>query len=323
MKKVKYYYNTKTLRYEKLVVPWWKKALRVLGFISAAIVTSVLIVAVAYRFFASPSELRLRRELVDMEDSYKALNGKLNAVNTQLRELQNRDNEIYRSIFEARPIPDSIRAGKKWQEEEFTQLSVMGNEMLIKNATTTMEVLEHKIRVQQSSYEEIDTLLKNKQRMLAHIPAIQPIANKDLSRIASGFGYRIDPIYKTIKLHPGIDFAAPRGTPIYATGDGTVEFSGENGDGYGRHVIINNGYGYETLYGHMIRTKVRKNDRVKRGEVIGWVGSSGKSTGPHCHYEVIKNGDKVDPVYYFYNDLTPEQYERMLKIASSNNQSLD
>lgn len=323
MKKVKYYYNTKTLRYEKLVVPWWKRLLQVLGFISAAIVTSVLIMAVAYRFFASPSELRLRQELTDMHDRYKVLLGKLTAVNSQLHELQKRDNEIYRSIFEARPIPDSIRAGREWQDAELAQLDGMDNEALVRQAAGTMQALEHKINVQYASYTEIDTLLKNKQHMLAHIPAIQPIANKDLSRIASGFGYRIDPIYKTIKLHPGIDFAAPRGTPVYATGDGIVKYAGENGDGYGKHIIIDNGYGYETLYGHLIKMKVHRNQKIKRGEVIGWVGNSGKSTGPHCHYEVIKNGEKVDPVYYFYNDLTPEQYERMLKIASSSNQSLD
>lgn len=323
MRKVKYYYNTRTLRYEKLIVPWWKKILRVLGFISAAIVTSVLIVAIAYRFFASPNEIRLHQRLKNMEDRYKALNGKLNAANAQLTTLQKRDNEIYRSIFEAPPIPDSARAGKEWQEEEYASLNGRDNEALVKQASLTLREVQHKIAVQRTSYDEIDSLLKNKQRMLAHIPAIQPISNKDLSRIASGFGYRIDPIYKTIKLHPGIDFAAPRGTPIYATGDGVVEFSGENGDGYGKHVLINNGYGYETLYGHMIKAKVRAHQKVKRGEVIGWVGNTGKSTGPHCHYEVIKNGEKVDPVYYFYNDLTPEQYDRMLKIASSGNQSLD
>lgn len=323
MRKVKYYYNTHTLKYEKLVVPWWKKILSVLGFISAAIVTSVLIITIAYHFFASPNEIRLKQRLKTMEDRYKTLNGKINAANAQLSILQKRDNQIYRSIFEASPIPDSARAGKEWQEEEYASFSNLNNQSLVHHATATLNEIQHKIAVQRTSYDTIDSLLKNKQRMLAHIPAIQPIANKDLSRIASGFGYRIDPIYKTIKLHPGIDFAAPRGTPIYATGDGVVEFAGENGDGYGKHVIINNGYGYETLYGHMLRTKVRVHEKVKRGEVIGWVGNSGKSTGPHCHYEVIKKGDKVDPVYYFYNDLTPEQYDRMLKIASSGNQSLD
>jgi len=323
MKKVKYYYNTRTLRYERLVVPLWKKALRMIGFLSAAIVTSFIIVSVAYRFFASPAEMRLHQQLDEMQDRYKALLGKMNIVNQQLLHLQKRDNEIYRVIFEAKPIPDSAREGRELQEQEYAELNGMDGQQLIRNASVTLGVLEHRISVQNASYDIVDSLIMNKKRMLAHIPAIQPISNKDLTRIASGFGYRIDPIYKTIKLHTGIDFAAPKGTPIYATGDGIVEFAGKNGDGYGYHVIINDGYGYETLFGHMMKIKVRKNQSVKRGEVIGWVGSSGKSTGPHCHYEVIKNGTKIDPVYYFYNDLTPEQYERMLKIASSGNQSLD
>lgn len=323
MRKVKYVYNTRTLRYEKLVVPVWKKALRILGFLSAAIVTSFLIVSVAYRFFASPRELRLHQQLEDMQDQYKGLSAKMATVDQQLLRLQKRDNQIYRVIFEATPIPDSARAGQERQEEEYAELDGMNNSDLVHQAAATYQMLEHRIEIQNTSFDEVDTLIKNRKKMLAHIPAIQPISNEDMTRIASGYGYRIDPIYKTIKLHPGIDFAAPKGTPIYATGDGVVEFAGRNGDGYGNHVIINNGFGYETLFGHMTKVKVRHNQRVKRGEVIGWVGSSGKSTGPHCHYEVIRNGTKMNPVYYFYNDLTPAQYERMLKIASSSNQSLD
>jgi murein DD-endopeptidase MepM/ murein hydrolase activator NlpD len=323
MRKVKYVYNTRTLRYEKLVVPLWKKALRILGFLSAAIVTSFLIVSVAYRLFASPGELRLHQQLDEMQDQYKALSAKMAAVNQQLIGLQKRDNEIYRVIFEATPIPDSARAGREHLEEEYAELDDMNNSQLIQQATATYQVLEHRIIMQNKSFDEVDTLIRNRSKMLAHIPAIQPISNEDMTRIASGYGYRIDPIYKTIKLHTGIDFAAPKGTPIYATGDGVVEFAGRNGDGYGNHVIINNGFGYKTLFGHMVKIKVRRNQRVKRGEIIGWVGNTGKSTGPHCHYEVIRNGTKMDPVYYFYNDLTPAQYERMLKIASSSNQSLD
>ena len=170
---------------------------------------------------------------------------------------------------------------------------------------------------------EIDDLLKNKGQLLAATPAIQPVNNKNLNRIASGYGYRIDPVYKTVKFHPGLDFAAPQGTPIYATANGTVNIAGNTGDGYGNHVVINHGYGYETLFGHMVRVKARRGQKVKRGEVIGWVGSTGKSTGPHCHYEVHKNGQKIDPVYFFYNDLTPDQYDLLLKQAASSNQSLD
>lgn len=323
MRKVKYYYNTRTLKYEKLIVPVWKRILQFLGFLSAAIVTSFIIVSVAWRFFASPKEISMRSQLTEMQDKYRSLSGKMNGVDQQLIDLQKRDNNIYRAIFEAKPIPDSVRAGEEWQEQEFIQLDGMNDGQLMKHASLTLSMLEHRIKIQNQSFNDVDKLVKNKNEMLAHIPAIQPISNKDLTRIASGFGYRIDPIYKTIKMHPGIDFAAPRGTPIYATGDGIVEFAGNNHDGYGNHVIINNGYGYETLFGHMYKIKVRDHQKVKRGEVIGWVGNTGKSTGPHCHYEVIKDGIKVNPAYYFYNDLTPQQFERMLKIASSGNQSLD
>lgn len=323
MKKVKYYYNTRTLRYEKLVVPLWKKILRVLGFLSAAVVTSFIIVSVAYRFFASPREIRLSQQLDEMRDRYKVLNGKMKTTAQQLGELEKRDNDIYRVIFEATPIPDSARAGRDWAEEEYASMGDLGSEQLVHQAYAHVSELAHRVQVQRASFDEIDSLIRDKKKMLAHIPAIQPISNADLTRIASGYGYRIDPIYKTIKLHTGIDFAAPRGTPVYATGDGTVEFAGQNGDGYGNHIIIDNGYGYETLFGHLYKIKVRDREKVKRGEVIGWVGSTGKSTGPHCHYEVMKNGRKINPVYYFYNDLTPGQYDRMLKIASSSNQSLD
>ena len=166
-------------------------------------------------------------------------------------------------------------------------------------------------------------MVKNKEALLAATPAIQPVSNKELTRLASGFGYRIDPVYKTTKFHAGLDFAAPQGTPIYATADGVVKVAGNLGNGYGNHVVINHGFGYETLYGHMVRIKVRNGQRIRRGEVIGWVGSTGKSTGPHLHYEVHKNGRDLDPIYFFYNDLTPEQFDRMLKIAATGNQSFD
>ena len=199
----------------------------------------------------------------------------------------------------------------------------MDQENLAVSIVNTLNKLEARIASQDKSYNQIEGFVKNKEQLLACTPAIQPVSNKDLSRIASGFGYRIDPVYKTVKMHAGLDFAAPQGTPIYATANGTVETAGNTGNGYGNHVVINNGYGYETLFGHMYRVKVKPGQKVKRGEVIGWVGSTGKSTGPHCHYEVHRNGDPVDPVYYFYNDITPEQYDRLLKLAASSNQSFD
>ena len=199
----------------------------------------------------------------------------------------------------------------------------MKDNELVSSILSLMNNLSSRMKVQDSSYTEIDELLKDKERLLSHTPAIQPVANKDLSRVASGFGYRVDPVYKTVKFHAGLDFAAPQGTPIYATADGTVTTAGNSGNGYGNHVIINHGYGYETLFGHMVRVKVNPGNAVKRGQVIGWVGSTGKSTGPHCHYEVRKNGAKMDPVYFFYNDLSPEQFDRLLKQAAASNQSFD
>lgn len=199
----------------------------------------------------------------------------------------------------------------------------MADKELLISIINTLNNLSSRIKSQKTSYTEIDKLVNNKELLLSHTPAIQPVSNKDLSRLASGFGHRIDPIYKTVKMHAGLDFAAPQGTPIYATADGKVTTSGNTSNGYGNHVVINHGYGYETLYGHMVKVKAKPGDPVKRGEVIGWVGSTGKSTGPHCHYEVHKNGQKINPVYFFYNDLSPDQFDRLLKQAAASNQSLD
>ena len=320
MKKVKYFYNTQSLKYEKLVVSLRVKVLRILGFVSAAIVTGVIFLSVSYRVLDSPKEKSLRGELEKMNEKYEAMQSRMNEVKVQLSELEHRDNEIYRVIFEASPIPDSTRAGK---EEELSQLQTFSSSEIITSTAVLLTELTHRISVQAKSYEKIDDLVKNKQKMLASIPAIQPVSNKDLKRIASGFGYRIDPIYKTVKYHSGLDFAAPAGTPIYATGDGQVEEASMSDVGYGNHVVVNHGYGYRTRYGHMFKIKVKAGEMVKRGDVLGWVGSTGKSTGPHCHYEVEKNGEKVDPVYFFFNDLTPEEFDRMLKIARSGNQSFD
>lgn len=323
MKKIKYYYNTNTLRYEKLEVPLRVKLLRIFGFIAAAIVTAILISYVAFRFIGSPNEKILRIQNQTLSDRYKTLQSQVRTLDQQMKELEKRDNDVYRSIFEANPIPDSARAKELENKIEVQTIVGMDNNELYASLVNTINNLSSRIKVQSSSYAEIDGLISNKEKLLAHTPAIQPVSNKDLTRIASGFGYRIDPIYKTTKMHAGIDFTARQGTPIYATADGTVSIAGNTGDGYGNHVVINHGYGYETLYGHMVRVKAKRGQQVKRGEVIGYVGSTGKSTGPHCHYEVHKNGNKIDPVYFFYNDLTPDQFDRLLKQAAASNQSLD
>ncbi len=323
MKKIKYYYNTHTLRYEKLETPLRVKLLRFFGFIAAALVTAALISFFAFRFIGSPNEKLLRIENEEMKDRYRELNGHLNNIEQQMAELEKRDNEVYRSIFEANPIPDSARAKTIEKQQQIAKVESMEESDLINSIISTLNNLSNRVHAQKASFEEVTELVKNKEQLLAATPAIQPVSDKELKKIASGFGYRIDPVYKTVKLHPGLDFTAPAGTPIYATADGTIEFAGNRGDGYGNHIIINHGFGYKTLYGHMYRIKANVGQRVKRGEVIGWVGSTGKSTGPHCHYEVIKNGNKIDPIYFFYNDLTPEQFDRLLKVAAASNQSFD
>jgi murein DD-endopeptidase MepM/ murein hydrolase activator NlpD len=323
MKKIKYYYNTNTLRYEKLETPLRITLLRVLGFLSAAMVTALIIVSLAYKYFPSANEKRLIQRNETLNDNYYVLTDKIKKLQEQMGELEKRDNHVYREIFEANPIPDSARAKAMQQLQEIQLVQGMDQENLSASIVNTLNNLSARIASQTKSYNEIEGFVKNKEQLLACTPAIQPVSNKDLSRIASGYGYRIDPVYKTTKFHAGLDFAAPQGTPIYATANGTVETAGNTGNGYGNHVVINNGYGYSTLFGHMFKVKVKPGQKVKRGEVIGWVGSTGKSTGPHCHYEVHRNGEPVDPVYYFYNDITPEQYERLLKLAQSSNQSFD
>ncbi len=323
MKKIKYFYNTNTLRYEKLETPLRVKLLRVLGFISAAIVTAIIIVSIAYRYFPSANERRLMQDNEQLQEQFMVLEERTKKLQQQMGELEKRDNEVYRTIFEAAPVPDSVRAKEIEQQKELQQVMAMNNYQLQTSIVKSIGNLVSRMTYQDKSYNEITGFIKNKQQLLACTPAIQPVSNSDLKRIASGFGSRIDPVYKTVKFHAGLDFAAPQGTPIYATANGVVKSAGNQGTGYGNHVVINHGYGYETLYGHMFKIKVRAGQQVKRGEIIGWVGSTGKSTGPHCHYEVHKNGTPIDPVYFFYNDLTPEQYDRLLKIAAASNQSFD
>jgi murein DD-endopeptidase MepM/ murein hydrolase activator NlpD len=323
MKKIKYYYNTNTLRYEKLETPLRVKLLRVFGFIAAALVTAALISYIAFQFIGSPKEKILEQQNKALRNDVREMGNDLRSVDQRMGELEKRDNEVYRVIFEANPIHDSARAKELEDAMEIAQIEKIKDHQLVPAIKATLENLNSRIAAQKKSYDEVDELVKNKEQLLSHTPAIQPVSNKDLNRIASGFGARIDPVYKTPKFHYGLDFSAPQGTPIYATADGTISLAGNTGNGYGNHVIINHGYGYETLYGHMVRVKVRNGQAVKRGEVIGWVGSTGKSTGPHCHYEVHKYGAKIDPIYFFYNDLTPAQFDLLLKKAAASNQSLD
>lgn len=323
MKKIKYYYNTHTLRYEKLVTPLRVKLLRVFAFLATAFVTAALISYFAFQFVGSPNEKFLRIKNQSLQEDLQDLSDSVEQIQMKMAELEKRDNSVYRSIFEASPLPDSARATYLEKQKEIASVESMSNNELVRSIAAAVDNLKNRMAAQNASYKQIAGFIRNKEKLLAATPAIQPVNNKDLNRVASGFGYRIDPIYKTVKFHAGLDFSAPQGTPIYATADGVVTTAGFSNGGYGNHVVINHGYGYETLYGHMFRVKVRVGQSVKRGDLIGWVGSTGKSTGPHCHYEVHKNGQKLDPIYFFYNDLTPQQFDELLKRASASNQSFD
>jgi murein DD-endopeptidase MepM/ murein hydrolase activator NlpD len=323
MKKIKYYYNTHTLRYEKLETPLRVRLLQLFGFIAASIVTGIIIFAIAFRYIDSPKEKLLRQQNDDLRQNYSIMQERLKQLELQMDEIANRDNTVYRSIFEAKPIPDSARVREMEKRKEVQLVQGMGSTELVKNMTAQLNNLALRMAYQERSFDEITKMVKNKAQLLASIPAIQPISNKTLTRIASGYGYRIDPIYKDRRAHMGMDFTAPQGTPIYATADGVVSDAGFNTGGFGNRVVLNHGNNYETLYGHMYRIKARVGQRVKRGEVIGYVGNTGKSSGPHCHYEVHHRGTPVNPIYYFYNDLTPAQFDRLLKLAAASNQSMD
>ena len=316
MKKIKYFYNTNTLRYEKLVTPFRVKLLRIFGFLSALLVSCTLIISLYTKFIPKPTdrESKLKYDLI--KDNYSTLSDRVTTLQQQMSELEKRDNEVYRSIFEANPLPDSARAKLQEKSKELDKVNIMSDDALSKTISLDLNNMAARISYQVKSYDAIEKLINNQAVKLSCIPAIQPISNKNLTRIASGFGYRVHPIYGIPKMHNGLDFTAPQGTAIYATGDGTVATAGE-GSGTGNHVIINHGYGYETVYMHMVRIKTHVGQHVKRGEVIGWVGTTGASTGPHCHYEVHVNGRPVDPVYFFFNDLNAEQYDRVLKIAAT------
>ncbi len=323
MKKVKYYYNTHTLRYEKLATPFRVKLLRLFGFLAAVALTSVLLVLAVQKYFPSANERILQIENGNLKYQVKVLDEQVATIDQRMDAVEQRDNIVYRSIFESAPLPDSARVKSTERIAELQKVGSMGENQLAKSIAQSLQGLYGRVNAQNKSFTDIEKMVAGKQEFLAHIPAIQPVSNKQLERIASGFGMRIDPVYKIPKMHAGLDFTAPTGTPIYATADGTVTRADFSTGGYGNHVIIDNGYGYETLFGHMVRVKARAGQKVKRGEIIGWVGSTGKSTGPHCHYEVHKNGEPVDPVYYFYNDITPDQYDRLLKLAATRSQSFD
>ncbi len=322
-KKVKYFYNPANLRFEKHITPRWLWALRITGWICTAGVFALIIVWIAYTYLDSPEERYLKNQIAEMELDYEYMNHKLDTMTFILDELQERDDNIYRVIFEAEPVSRNERIAGIGGSERFKRLNKLDNAALLQSTAMKLELIKRKMVVQSRSFDEIGELVKDKEKLLAHTPAIQPVSNKDLERIASGFGWRIHPIYKVAKFHEGLDFTAPKGTDVFATADGTVIQADNNSSGFGNVVVIDHGYGYKSRYAHLSAFKVRAGEKIKRGELIGLVGNSGLSTAPHLHYEVEKDGIKVDPINYFYNDLSPEEYLKLIELANKANQSYD
>lgn len=304
-------------------MPVRKRVWQVLSYLATGLVFATITIILAYKYLDSPKEKQLQREISELTLQYELLNNRMGEVSEVLDDIQERDNNVYRTIFEAEPIPASIRKAGFGGVERYKELQGYGNSELMVETSKRLDRISKQLYIQSKSFDEVVKLVKNKAKLLASIPAIQPIPNEDLRHQPGGFGWRTHPIYKTPEFHPGMDFAAPEGTEIHATGDGIIERADATAQGYGNHVVINHGFGYETLYGHMLKFVVHVGQQVKRGQLIGYVGSTGLSTAPHVHYEVHKGGQIVNPINFYYNDLTPEQYQKLIELSEQSSQSFD
>lgn len=323
MAKAKYFFNQKTLSYERLKVSWKQRLVQVISFMLSTSVFAVVIMLVVYNFFGSPKERMQQRELDYMKLQYQLLQERLHNVNLLLADMQERDDNIYRVIFEAEPIPGSVRKAGFGGVDRYDRLKGYKSSELVVATTRKLDQISSQLYVQSKSFDEVFDLARNKAEMLASIPAIQPVRDLDLKRITSYFGVRLDPFYKVNKFHQGVDFSAPIGTEIYATGNGKVVLVEKSYWGYGNTIIIDHSFGYKTKYSHLHQFKVKKGDVVKRGQLIATLGNTGKSTAPHLHYEVHKNDKPVNPIHFFFNDLTPEEYGLILEMSTLPSQSMD
>lgn len=324
MSKIKYYYDTETCKYERVKVKKRDVVINALGFLSLAVVLAIGIIVVLSNYFDSPKELALKKENEELKLYYDIMQNQLTGMDDMLKVLQEKDDQVYRTVFEAEPIPETVREAGSGGVLKYRNLleSDLSNKDLVVGTLDELDKVKKKMYIQTKSYDEIMQLARNKDEYYAAMPAIQPVSNEDLRRFSSGFGLRTDPILKVKRMHYGVDFSAEQGTPIYATADGKVTLTRKQNSGLGWHIVLDHGFGFETVYGHMSKFNVSNGQEVKRGQVIGYVGNSGKSTAPHVHYEVHINNRAVNPVNYFYMDLDAIQYEEILRLASIENQSL-
>ncbi|MBW2962373.1 M23 family metallopeptidase [Mesonia aestuariivivens] len=324
MSKVKYYYDSETLSYRKIEHKKGRKWGYGLLAVTASFLAGFLLLLVYLNLpqIETPKEKALKRELQHMQLQYGVLNKKMTHAQQVLEEVQHRDDNIYRVYFEANPIPEEQRKAGFGGVNRYKNLEGYDNSELLIETNKRLDILQKQIVVQSKSLDEIAALAKEKEKLLTAIPAIQPVKNENLRRMASGYGMRMHPILKYRKMHNGMDFSAPTGSLVYATGDAVVKRA-QRTTGFGNLVILDHGFGYETYYAHLSKFKVKKGQKVKRGEIIAEVGSTGLSTSPHLHYEVHKNGKVVNPINFYHGDLTAEEYDIMLNQSSLENQSLD
>jgi len=323
MPRTKYKFNPESLSFDKVSLGVRALLLRFLAYFTGSIIVAVIYWVIFAAFFDSPKEKALEREISQMTIQYDLINREMVNIENVIEDLQKTDDNLYRTIFEAEPIPVTLREGGVGGVNRYKSLEGYNNSSLVIETANRLDKIRKKVYVQSKSFDDLIVLAKEKEDMLRRIPAILPISNKDLTRTASGYGLRVHPFYKITKFHYGMDFTAPSGTDIYATGDGVVAAVLKGQRGLGNHIIIDHGFGYSSIYGHLLSFNVRPFQKVKRGEVIGFVGSTGMSLAPHLHYEIKINDANVDPVNYYFNDLTAEEYERIIEIASKTGQSFD
>ncbi len=323
MVKHKYRFNPDSLSFDREIHTLAKKFWKGFYYFLASLVMSVLYYIVFSFFFDTPQERGLRRENQELILQFELLNKKFDHISVVLADIQQRDDNIYRTIFEAEPIATSIRNAGIGGVDRYSELEDLSNSKIVIETAKRLDKLSKQVYIQSKSFDEIIGLAKRKEEMIANIPAIQPVSNKDLTRVASPFGVRIHPFYKVLKMHTGMDFTAPTGTEIYATGNGVVADVVFSARGYGNTIIIDHGFGYKTLYAHLSKSLVHPGTKVKRGDVIGLVGNTGMSMAPHLHYEVRKNDEPINPINFYFNDLTPAEYDKIIELASQSGQSLD
>ncbi|MGB1971389.1 MAG: M23 family metallopeptidase [Flavobacteriaceae bacterium] len=325
MAKVKYYYDPETLSYRPIQSGKTLKISNFFLFLLSSFLFGLftLFGLLTSDFLNTPKELLLERELKNYEFQFELLEQRLNQMENVMTDIEGRDNEIYRAYFEASPIPNEQRRAGFGGVNRYKKLEGFSNSEQIIATTKKIDILSRMLVVQSKSLDEIQLLAEKKDEFLASIPSIQPIKKENLKRMASGYGWRIDPFTKKRRRHKGMDFSAKRGTPIYATGDGIVKRADNRSSGYGQHIRIDHGFGYVSLYAHLHKYNVKRGQKVKRGDVIGYVGNTGRSVAPHLHYEILKDGKKINPLNFYYGDLSSAEFDAIVNQASQENQSLD